>query len=332
MFTNRYFLGSLTFSFVLHLGILGLVKFYKPPVKETEMEQIQEVTFYDPSQRPEVATAMGRGGGGTAAPATSVRASGGGGGGGGGGGSQAYMPAIPGYKDLSESDVAPDAVAHKLSGTQVNIDASRYVSADDGMDVIHLADKSGGKTASTEDILAAPALALARGVAGSGGGGGGGYAQYLPGGAGNAPTMQPEDVAPAPAISQADLNKRIERSRSEVVEQQAPAQEKIAAAPTNKPSVTISGQISGRKRVRCGLPRYPDWAVKQGASGTVVVKLFVAADGSVRENLTIESTSGYPALDELVANALKGWQFGPLDPGVAQEDQWGKITVRFVLG
>lgn len=330
MFTNRYFVGSLAFSLVLHLSILGFVKFYKPPVRETEMEQIQEVTFYDPSQRPEVANAMGRGGGGTAAPATSVRASGGGGGG--GGGPQAYMPAIPGYKDLSESDVASSAVAAKLTGTQVNIDASRYAAADDGMDVIHLADKSSGSTASTEDILAAPALALAKGIAGSGGGGGGGYAQYLPGGAGSAPTMQPEDVAPAPAISQADLNKRIERSRAEVVEQQAPAQERIAAAPVNRPSVTISGQISSRRRVRCGLPRYPDWAIRQGASGTVVVKLFVGSDGMVRENLTIESTSGYPALDELVANALKGWQFGPLDPGVAQEDQWGRITVRFVLG
>jgi TonB family protein len=144
--------------------------------------------------------------------------------------------------------------------------------------------------------------------------------------------MQPEDIAPAPAISQADLNKRIERSRSEVVEQQAPAQEKIAVAPAKKPSVTISGQIFGRKRVRCGLPRYPDWAIKQGASGTVVVRLYVSPDGSVRENLTIESTSGYPALDELVANALKGWQFGALEPGTPQEDQWGKITVVFVLG
>ncbi len=102
-------------------------------------------------------------------------------------------------------------------------------------------------------------------------------------------------------------------------------------APANKPSVTISGQISGRKRVRCGLPRYPDWAIKQGASGTVVVKLFVAPDGSVRENLTIESTSGYPALDELVANALKGWQFGALDANVPQVDEWGRVTVRFVL-
>lgn len=332
MFTNRYFVGSLTFSFVLHLAILGFVKFYKPPVKEVEMEEIHEVSFYDPSQRPEVANALGRGGGGAAA-ATNIKVSGGGGSGGsGGGGAQAYMPAIPGYKDLTDDQVAPIGVASKLSGTQVNIDASRYSTEDDGMDVIRLADKSAGGTASTEEILAAQPLALARGVAGSGGGGGGGYGQYLPGGAGNVPRMQPEDITPAPAISQADLNKRIERSRTEVVAEQAAPQEKMAAAPANKPSVTISGQISGRKRVRCGLPRYPDWAIKQGASGTVVVKLFVAADGSVRENLTIESTSGYPALDELVANALRNWQFGALEPGTPQDDQWGRITVRFVLG
>jgi len=331
MFTNRYFIGSLAFSFILHLGILGLMKFYKPPVREVEMEEIREVTFYDPSQRPEVATALGRGGGGGAAPATNVNVGSGGGGRGGSGAPQAYMPAIPGYKDLTDDQVAPLGVASRLSGTQVNIDASRYTADNDGMDVIRLADKSAGRTASTEEILAAQPLALARGVAGSGGGGGGGYASYLRGG-GNVPSMQPEDVTPAPAISQADMNKRIERSRKEVVEEQAPTQEKITAAPSNKPSVTISGQISNRKRVRCGLPRYPDWAIKQGASGTVIVKLFVASDGSVRENLTIESTSGYPALDELVANALRNWQFGALDPSAVQEDQWGRITVRFVLG
>jgi TonB family protein len=83
--------------------------------------------------------------------------------------------------------------------------------------------------------------------------------------------------------------------------------------------------------VRSTLPRYPDWAIKQRASGTVVIKLFVAPDGSVRDSLTIESTSGYPALDELVVSSLKGCQFAPLDPNVPQEDQWGRVFVRFVL-
>ena len=65
--------------------------------------------------------------------------------------------------------------------------------------------------------------------------------------------MQPEDITPAPAISQADLNKRIERSRTEVVAEPTAPQEKMAAAPASKASVTISGQISGRKRVRAAL-------------------------------------------------------------------------------
>jgi TonB family protein len=326
VFTNRYFLGALTFSLAMHLGLLATVTLVKKPMREVEFEEIHEVTFYDPSQRPEVAGVVGGGGGGGA------RTSGGGNRGSGGGGPQAYMPAIPGYKDLTDDQVAPLNVAARLSGTQVAVDVGKYA-ADEGagLDVIRLADKGSGRSASTEDILAAAPLALARGVAGSGGGGGSGYAPYLPGG-GSSPSQQPEELA-APTISQADLSKRIDRSRkTDVAQEQAPTQEKITTAPANRPSVTISGQISGRKRLRCGLPRYPDWAVKQGASGTVVIKLFVSADGSVCENMTVESTSGYPALDELVVNMLRSWQFASLDPGTPPDDQWGRITVRFVLG
>lgn len=243
------------------------------------------------------------------------------------------MPAIPGYKDLTDDQVAPMGASARLAGTHASVDVDRYgFEEGGGIDVIRLADKGSGRAATTEEILSAQPLALARGVAGSGGGGGGsGYAPYG-GGGGGSPELQPE-LAPVPVIPKEDLSKRIDRTRrSDVAEQAAPPTENVAQAPTNKPSISISGQISSRKRISTRLPKYPAWAVKQGASGTVVVKLFVAPGGNVRENLTVESTSGYPALDELVVSCLRAWQFVPLDAGQPQDDQWGRITVRFVLG
>jgi TonB family protein len=329
VFTNRFFLGSLGFSVFLHVVFFGWVKFHKQPVREAVFDEIREVQFYDPSQRPEVAGVVG-GGGSSAKPAGGPQVGGGGGGGGRGGGS-AYMPAIPGYKDLTDDQVVSIKEAMKMAG-QAKVNAGRYELDDGGgMDVIRLASTgSGGRQLSTDEILSSKPLELARGVAGSGGGGGSGYTPYLPGG--GTPNLQPEELAPAPSISAADLNKRIERSRKEVVPEQSAPSEQVTTKAATKPSITISGQISSRKRLRCGLPKYPAWAVQQGASGTVVIRLYVSPDGSVKENLTVESTSGYPDLDQLVLNTLRGWQFAPLDPATPQEDQWGRITVRFVLG
>lgn len=105
-----------------------------------------------------------------------------------------------------------------------------------------------------------------------------------------------------------------------------------AAALTDTPSVTISGQISGRGRVRCGLPKWPAWAIRNRVRGTVVVELSVAPNGKVRSNLTIERPSGYPTLDEIVTDALREWQFAPLGSRVPQVDQRGRIVVTIILG
>jgi len=45
----------------------------------------------------------------------------------------------------------------------------------------------------------------------------------------------------------------------------------------------------------------------------------------------VESSSGYPDLDQVVVDALRGWEFAALGPGVKSEDQWGVITFKFVL-
>ena len=70
---------------------------------------------------------------------------------------------------------------------------------------------------------------------------------------------------------------------------------------------------------------------EKGLIADVQILLYVAPSGKVRDNMTVEMTSGYTELDKLAMAALKQWQFAPLSKDVAQEDQWGTITYHFRL-
>ncbi len=96
--------------------------------------------------------------------------------------------------------------------------------------------------------------------------------------------------------------------------------------------LSVGGEIRDRKIVYKVLPEYPEWARKKGIAGTVVVRFIVTPEGNVKESsIIIESSSGYPGLDEAVVSALKKWKFEPLPTGVEQKAQWGIVIVKFVL-
>ena len=63
----------------------------------------------------------------------------------------------------------------------------------------------------------------------------------------------------------------------------------------------------------------------------MVVRIWVQPNGQVKGAPTVESSSGYPDLDQVVIDALRGWEFAPLAAGVKSEDQWGVITFKFML-
>jgi protein TonB len=60
----------------------------------------------------------------------------------------------------------------------------------------------------------------------------------------------------------------------------------------------------------CPPPAYPRLAERRGWTGTVVLLIDVAADGSVTE-VRVESSSGYDILDEAAVSAVRGWRFQP---------------------
>lgn len=191
------------------------------------------------------------------------------------------------------------------------------------MAVVRIADRATGGVKSTEEILAEKPISLSKSLARAGQGevGGGGLFSGTTGGA---------LASPAPAIKIETKPPPIRQTQS--VEATRPVvEEKLAASGTKKTSFSVAGPIAQRAIVGRVLPAYPAWCQQQGISGTVTIRLWVYPDGSIKESMLIEISSGYPDLDQSVINALKRWRFAPLPASVVQETQWGMITFHFVL-
>jgi len=75
-------------------------------------------------------------------------------------------------------------------------------------------------------------------------------------------------------------------------------------------------------------PIYPEDERLAGHEGTAIVLAVCAASGAV-ESVSLESSSGYPALDEAALEAVRHWTFTPqIEDGVAVASEI-KVPVRF---
>jgi len=282
-------------SALIHLGSMFGASTLKPAAV-TYGEQLIQVSVYDITRRPEVAKVLPKqelGGGPGPADASMM----------------SYTPS--GVPDGPTIDLQ---AALDRGPSQAKIDLNRYEldRSGDGMDVVYLGGKGGSQ--STDEILSQPSIALTR-APGRGGGSGSG----VPG--------IPQPTAQL-TIEHRDLAKPIARSLPTTGNQELP---KVEAPVDRGSGFSVAGPISQREITRKVVPRYPRWALERRVSGTVVVRIWVQPNGQVKGAPTVESSSGYPDLDLVVVDALRGWEFAPLGPGVKAEDQWGIITFKFVL-
>jgi len=91
----------------------------------------------------------------------------------------------------------------------------------------------------------------------------------------------------------------------------------------------ITGQLAGRKIIQKKIPAYPDWASKEGIKAVVGLYFEVLSNGTVKDTVVVQRTSGYPRLDRLASKALVDWLFEPLSAAEYGKIQWGVITFRF---
>jgi len=72
--------------------------------------------------------------------------------------------------------------------------------------------------------------------------------------------------------------------------------------------IRVGGSVQGRKLIRSVQPIYPADAKSRHVTGTVLLHVIVAQDGSVQE---IEVVSGPDELRQSAIDAVKQWRFKP---------------------
>jgi TonB family protein len=288
---------AVVLSALLHLGFVVGASAFRP-ASVSAGEKLIQVDVYDITRRPEVAKVITRRdiGGGGPGPADASAMS--------------YTPS--GTPDGPTIDLK---TALDRGPSQAKIDLDRYEldRSEGGMDMVYLGGK--GSSQSTDEILSQPSIALTRAT----GRGGGGDGRGMPG--------IPQPTAQL-TIEHRELAEPVSHRLPTTSTQDLPTVEAPVSRGTN---FSVAGPISQREITKKLVPRYPKWALDRRVSGTVVVRLWVQPGGQVKGTPTVESSSGYPDLDQVVVDALRGWEFAPLGPGVKSEDQWGLITFKFVL-
>jgi len=299
---------AILFSIILHIILFFL--FSRAGRAVQNYSDIKQVTFIDQTYRPEVAKILPR----APVPAGSET-----------GVEKGIVPETPTLvgsqggvsEEVNDIDLSP-----KLDRSQAVIDVNRYEVDRSGgeLDVIRIGNPANGNQKSTEEILLEKPVELSKGLArGSG----------VPGLAGYPGVGVYQEPEPQIKIE----HKSLDKPRKQIVPEKTKieVEEAISAEPVRGTNISIAGPISQRQILSKVLPQYPEWALSRGISGVVMIRVWVMPDGTVKETMTIEQSSGYPELDLLVVNALRRWKFAPLDKSVVQEVQWGVITFRFCL-
>ncbi|MBX9347811.1 energy transducer TonB [Chromobacterium vaccinii] len=61
-------------------------------------------------------------------------------------------------------------------------------------------------------------------------------------------------------------------------------------------------------------PPYPTRSIEEGEAGTVRLKMHISAEGTVQA-VALDSSSGYPRLDQAAMTAARTWRFIPAKRG-----------------
>ncbi|HET9887923.1 MAG TPA: energy transducer TonB, partial [bacterium] len=94
--------------------------------------------------------------------------------------------------------------------------------------------------------------------------------------------------------------------------------------------IRISGPVADRPLLNYRPPVYPEWAQREMVEGSVRLHFNVLPDGTVKENIFVEKTSGFEDFDANAMHALAQWKFAALGRGVVGE-QWGSIVFEYKL-
>lgn len=137
------------------------------------------------------------------------------------------------------------------------------------------------------------------------------------------PKLRPAETA----VKQVEVQKEERDSAPPAAAALQTQQHDAMAAPRNDIFVPADSNAAYLKNPK---PVYPMVARRRGWEGTVVLRVYVGADGHT-QRVTIQRSSGHDVLDESAMDAVKEWRFVPAKRGEVAEASWVKIPIVFQL-
>jgi protein TonB len=147
------------------------------------------------------------------------------------------------------------------------------------------------------------------------------------------PVLRPPDIRlPAPPPIENLITVRMEESAPPappvVTAMISPAAPSLPAPPPS-PSVAEPPRAD-MAYLNNPPPAYPAVSKRAGEHGRVMLRVRVDAAGRV-EAIEVQSTSGYPRLDEAALAAVRRWKFVPAKLGERAVAGWAIVPVNFTL-
>lgn len=106
----------------------------------------------------------------------------------------------------------------------------------------------------------------------------------------------------------------------------APTPVPAPAPPPVKTAVSLSASYAASNRK----PDYPAMSRRHDEQGTVLLRVFVNADGTAG-TVQIKTSSGFPLLDQAAREAVQSWHFQPATLDGKPIAEWYQIPIPFTL-
>ena len=118
----------------------------------------------------------------------------------------------------------------------------------------------------------------------------------------------------------------VERENPNIVEKVAPPPAPVVeAAPA-----PITGPSADANYLHNPAPIYPEQAQNNGWEGTVILNVYVFANGKVKD-IDVKQSSGRKVLDEAAIQTVKRWSFVPARQGDTAVEAWVEVPIDFKL-
>jgi protein TonB len=95
-------------------------------------------------------------------------------------------------------------------------------------------------------------------------------------------------------------------------------------------TIHLDEPIVAARLLRSSEPLYPLSSRIHEEEGTVILKVMISPFGTAGA-VQVETSSGFPRLDEAAVKAVRGWKFSPAKRGSQAIETWVSVPVTFVL-